>query len=134
MIGITLGLPKAHYSIIATIISAVAKYALNYVLVPKLGFLGAIYANIIAISICIFVAYFVLHLEGINIFFKNLKAILVSLLATFVSAVLVVIYRVCFLLNHYPAYYGVILYSIMMVGIYYLSLKIFKQSYKLCIK
>lgn len=134
LIGITLGLPKAHYSIIATIISAVAKYALNYVLVPKLGFLGAIYANIIAISICIFVAYFVLHLEGINIFFKNLKAFLVSLLATFVSAVLVVIYRVCFLLNHYPAYYGVILYSIMLVGIYYLSLKIFKQSYKLCIK
>ncbi|MDE7263433.1 MAG: oligosaccharide flippase family protein [Anaeroplasmataceae bacterium] len=134
LIGISLGLPKAHYIIIATIISAIAKYILNYIFVPKLGFLGAIYATIIAITICILVAYFVLHREGICLFVKNMKDILFAILATLSSGFLVVLFRVCFLLNHYPAYYSVVLYSILLVGIYYILLNIFKQTYKLCIK
>ncbi|MCM1196428.1 MAG: polysaccharide biosynthesis C-terminal domain-containing protein, partial [Roseburia sp.] len=134
LIGISLGLPKAHYIILATILSAVAKYILNLVLVPKLGYLGAIYATILAISICILVAYFVLHQEGICLFIKNLRDLLVSIIATFVSAFFVVIFRVCFLLNHYPAYYSIIAYSILLMGFYYIILKFFKQTYKLCIK
>lgn len=134
LIGISLGLPKAHYIIIATILSAIAKYILNLVLVPKLGYLGAIYATILAISICILVAYFVLHREGICLFFKNIKDMLLAILATFFSAFLVIFFRVCFLLNHYPAYYSIIAYSTLLLGVYYIILKIFKQTYKLCIK
>lgn len=134
LIGISLGLPKAHYIIIATIISAIAKYILNYVFVPKLGYLGAIYATILAISICILVAYYVLHQEGICLFWKNIKDILISGACTLGSALFVIFFRVCFLLNDYPAYYSVVLYSILLAGIYYISLKFFKQTYKACIK
>lgn len=134
LIGISLGLPKAHYIIIATILSALAKYILNLILVPKLGYIGAIYATILAISICILAAYFVLHREGICLFLKNFKDLIISIITTFVSVFLVVIFRVCFLLNHYPAYYSIVAYSILLMGVYYLLLKIFKQTYKLCIK
>ena len=134
LIGISLGLPKAHYIIIATIISALAKYILNYVFIPHFGYQGAIYATILAVSICIVVAYFVLHKEGICIFVKNVKAILLSFLATSVSIFLAVLIRICFLLKHYPTYYSIILYSIFIVGIYYIFIKIIKQTYKLCIR
>ncbi|MDE6656092.1 MAG: polysaccharide biosynthesis C-terminal domain-containing protein, partial [Anaeroplasmataceae bacterium] len=134
LIGISLGLPKAHYIIIATIISAIAKYILNLVFVPKLGFLGAIYATILAISICILAAYFVLHKEGICLFLKNIRDLILSILTTFVSVFFVIIFRTCFLLNHYPAYYSIVAYSILLIGIYYIFLKIFKQTYKVCIK
>lgn len=134
LIGISLGLPKAHYIIIATILSAIAKYILNYVFVPKLGYLGAIYATILAVSICILVAYYVLHKEGICLFVKNIRDVLLALICTFCSGLLVVLFRVCFLLIHYPAYYSVVLYSVMLGGIYYISLNFFKQTYKFCIK
>ena len=134
LIGISLGLPKAHYIIIATILSAIAKYILNYVLVPKFGYLGAIYATILAVSICILAAYYVLHREGICLFLKNIKDILLAGVCTLGSGFLVVLFRVCFLLNRYPAYYSVVLYSIMLMGVYYISLNLFKQTYKLCIK
>lgn len=134
LIGISIGLPKAQYIILATIISAGAKYALNYILVPRLGYVGAIYATLIAISICILAAYYVLHREGICLFLKNLKDILLAVLSTGVSVIFVVIFRVCFLLKSYPIYYSVILYSLLLFGIYYISLIFFKQTYKLCIK
>ncbi len=134
LIGISLGLPKANYIIAATIISAIAKYILNYIFIPKFTYLGAIYATIIAVSICIFAAYYVLHKEGIVIFIKNIKDLIISFLTIFISLFIVIIFRVCFLLKAYPIYYSIILYSILIFGIYYILLKIIKQSYKLCIK
>lgn len=134
LIGISLGLPKANYIIIATILSAIAKYILNYVLIPKYAYLGAIYATILAVSICILAAYYVLHKEGIKLFIKNMKALLIAFLAIFISIFIVAIFRVCFLLKAYPAYYSIVLYSILIFGIYYILLKIIKQSHKLCIK
>ncbi|MCI9182942.1 MAG: oligosaccharide flippase family protein [Acholeplasmatales bacterium] len=134
LIGISLGLPKAHYIIIGTIISAIAKYILNYIFVPKVGYLGAVYATLLAITICILAAYYVLYKEGICLFIKNVKDIILSVLTTLGSMLAVVLFRVCFLLNHYPAYYSVILYSVLLIGVYYISIKIFKQTYRYCIK
>ncbi len=128
LIGISLGLPRGYYIIIATIISAIAKYILNYSFIPSLGYLGAIYATMIAVSLCIFCAYAVLHLEGIMIFIKNVKAILFSFLAMMVSALFVVLVRVCFSLRMYPDYYSILLYSILLMGIYYILLKLFKHK------
>lgn len=134
LIGLSLGLPKAPYIIIATIISAVAKYILNYLFIPSMGYLGAIYATIVAVTICILASYYVLHKEGLPIFLKNLKSLFISVASVFVSILFVVIYRMCFLLNHYPIYYSIVLYSILLLGLYYIFLKIIKQTTYICIK
>lgn len=134
LIGISLGLPKANYIIVSTVLSAIAKYILNYILIPKFAYLGAIYATIIAVSICILASYYVLHMEGIKLFIKNMKDLIISFITVFISLFIVIIFRVCFSLNDYPEYYSIILYSILIFGIYYILLKIIKQSYRLCIK
>lgn len=128
LIGISLGLPKAHYIIIATILSAIAKYALNYLLIPHFGYQGAIYATIIAVSICILASYYVLFAEKMSLFWVNVKAIIGALFACFLSVLLVVIFRVGFYLGAYPAYYSIVLYSILILGVYYLFLKFFRQT------
>lgn len=134
LIGLSLGLPKGIYIVIATLISSVAKTILNCILIPKVGYQGAIYATIIAISICIMVAYYVLSKKNINLFFKNIKALIVASISLFISTFLVVIFRVCFSLNGYPDYYSIVLYSILILGIYYIFLKIIKQTSSYCIK
>ena len=46
----------------------------------------------------------------------------------FLSVLLVVIFRVGFYLGAYPAYYSIGLYSILILGIYYLFLRFFRQT------
>lgn len=128
LIGISLGLPRGYYIIIATIVSAVAKYALNYLFIPTYGYQGAIYATIISISICILSAYIVLRLEGIKLFWQNMLAIIKASLAVFVSCFLVAVFRACFSLRAYPVYYNIILYSILILGLYYIFLNLHQQK------
>ncbi|MDE5715494.1 MAG: oligosaccharide flippase family protein [Anaeroplasmataceae bacterium] len=128
LIGLSLGLPKAHYIIISTLFSAVLKYILNYLLIPHMGYMGAIYSTIISVSLCIMSAYYVLHREGISLFWENIKSVILSFLAIFLSAFLVVVFRVCFLLTGYPIYLTIILYSILLLGLYYVFLKLIKQT------
>ena len=120
LIGISFGLARSNYMIIATILSGIAKYILNYLFIPRLGYQGAIYATMISISICICVSYYILHKEGINIFLKNLKALFLAVIGGIVSISLVIIFRMVFYLKSYPNYLSVILYSILLLGIYYL--------------
>lgn len=127
LIGISLGLPKGHFIIIATIISAVAKYILNLFLIRRFEYIGAIYATIIAVSICILVAYYVLFKEGINIFFNNIRSLIGAFVSGIISVFLVSIFMVCFSLNRYPVVVGLFLYSNLLFGIYYIFLKIIKQ-------
>lgn len=134
LIGISLGLPRGYYIIIATIISAMAKYILNYLLIPKVGYLGGIYATMISVAICIAAAYAVLHLEGIKLFWKNIWAIVKAFVAVFLSSFLVVVYKTCFSLKSYPVYFNIALYSILLLGIYYIFLILLQQRKKICIK
>lgn len=120
LIGISFGLSRSNFMIIATILSGVAKYILNYLFIPKLGYLGAIYATMVSISICIIVSYYILYKEGINIFIKNMKALLIGIIIGIISIFLVIIFRLIFYLKSYPSYVNVILYSILLLGIYYL--------------
>lgn len=120
LIGISLGLPKSNYITIATIISGIAKYILNYLFIPKLGYEGAILATIIAISICIFVSYYILHIEHVNLFYSNLKMLILSIISVSISIFLVILFRIIFYLDAYPEFVSIILYSVLLFGIYYL--------------
>lgn len=120
LIGISLGLPKSNYIIIATIISGIAKYILNYLFIPKFSYQGAIYATILAVSICILVGYYILHSEGINLFFSNLKSVILSVISASISLFLVIIFRMIFHLGAYPKMISVVLYSILILGLYYI--------------
>lgn len=122
LIGISLGLPRSIYMIIATMISGIAKYILNYLLIPKFGYQGAIYATEIAISICILCAYFILYKEKIFLFAHNFKCLILSFITCGLSLLFVVFFRMIFLLNHYPVYYSIVLYSILLLGVYYILL------------
>lgn len=134
LIGLSLGLPKAHYIIISTLFSAALKYTLNYLFIPHMGYMGAIYSTIISVTLCILSAYYVLHKEGIHLFWINIKSVFFSFLAVFISAFLVVIFRVCFSLVHYPMYLNILLYSILLLGLYYVFLVLIKQTKTLRIK
>lgn len=134
LIGISIGLPRGYYIIVATIISAMAKYVLNYLFIPNFGYLGAIYSTMISVSICILAAYVVLKLEGILLFWKNIIAILKSFLAVFFSGFLVVVFRTCFSLKSYPNYYNIVLYSILLLGIYYILLNLNQPKKDICIE
>lgn len=127
LIGISLGLPRSNYIIIATVISGISKYALNYLLIPHFGYQGAIYATEISISICIFAAYFVLHREGIFLSLKHLKAFLFALASAALSLGVVVVIRLIFFLQSYPPYYSIVLYSILLLGLYYIFIFVFRK-------
>lgn len=127
LIGISFGLPKSSYMIFATIVSGIAKYILNVLLIEKIGYLGAIYSTEIAISICIFVAYFVLYKEGISLFVRNLKSLFFSLFSIGISIGLVILFRSVFFLGQFPSYYSVILYSVLLLGIYSLFFLMFRR-------
>jgi len=124
LIGISLGLPKSNYIIIATIISGIAKYILNYLFIPRFSYEGAIYATIIAVSICILVSYFILHKEGLYLFLANIKDMILATIASFISLFLVILFRIIFYLGSYPKMVGVLLYSVLILSLYYL-LKMF---------
>lgn len=113
LIGISLGLPRAHYMVIATLLSGVAKYLLNVALIGSLEYRGAIYATEIATGICILASYYVLKKEGIRLFVANLKSCLKGILYGVFSLLIVIFVRLFFSLRHYAQYYQILLYALL---------------------
>lgn len=122
LIGISLGLPRAHYMVIATLLSGVAKYLLNVALIGSLEYRGAIYATEIATGICILASYYVLRREGIRLFVANLKSCLKGILYGVFSLLIVIFVRLFFSLRHYAQYYQILLYALLFFGLYALFL------------
>lgn len=134
LIGICLGVSRSSYLIIATIISAVFKYILNFILIKYYDYLGAIYANIISISICIFCAYYILNKDKIKIFISNLKTLIIASISIIFSVFIYTIIRVSFSLRNYPAYFNLAIYMFLILGLFYIFIYIFKHLKPLRIK
>lgn len=118
LIGIINALPKFNYIIWATFISIAAKLVLNYVLGTRLDYLGALYATIISIAICIAISYYILYKSNIRIAFWNLMSFILSLISAFISYVFSIIFRAVFLYGSFSFVAELSLFSIVFLSVY----------------
>ena len=118
LIGILNALPKFTYIICATLISIIAKLFLNFVLGSRLNYLGAMYATIISIGICIVIAYYILYKAKIYIIYDNLKSFILALIIGFVSYVIALLFRAIFIYNNFSTIWDIILFSIVFLSVY----------------
>ncbi len=125
LLGLSMGMKKNNYIIIATIISAIAKIILNIFLINRFGYLGAMYSTIIAVIICLGSAYYVLYKENIKLILPNILSILKSIIVTLIVCVIVWYFKIYYSLDYYPIYLGVFLYSTLIIGLCY----IFNKTY-----
>lgn len=125
LIGLCSSLNKFNYIIITTFISIISKIILNYILVPHFGYIGSIISTIIAISICIIVAYYILNKNKIKLFIPNIIMIIKSTIIGFISIFLTIIFRVIFPINRYPLLIELILFSIVLFSLYILIFAFF---------
>lgn len=134
LLGLSLNMKRSYYLITSTLISSVAKIVLNILLIKKFGYLGAMYSTIIAVSICLMSAYYVLYREGIALFFVNLLSIVRVIIITIISSVLVLYFKMFYTLDKYPSYLSVILFSILIIGLSYIFNKMINVMNRLSIK
>ncbi len=93
LIGLAQGMPKFEYIIIVAILSSIAKYTLNILLVPSYGYIGSIISTISALAICLFFSYYLLNKGGIKIFLENIKSLIIAFLSLIVSIFFAVIFN-----------------------------------------
>ena len=134
LLGLSLNLKRNHYLIIATLISLVAKIILNVFLIERFGYLGAMYSTIIAVTICLLSAYYVLYKENILIFAPNILSIVKSIIICLISTVIAIYFRIFFSLDNYPIYLELILYINLILGLYYIFTKTVNFINKLSIE
>jgi len=127
MIGISQGVNKFNYVVISTFIGMLAKIVLNYLLVPRYSYRGAIMATLIAIGICLVVSYFILNKSKINILFKNFKSIISSIFIAIISGLAATIFRISLLLE-YPDIVGMIGFIIIFILAYILLIAFLRVS------
>lgn len=125
LIGISQGVNKFYYVVIATFISLASKTILNLKLVGVYSYLGAIISTIISITICIFISYYVLSKSKINLLLKNAKALLIALIFAFISIFLSTIYNLSFLILLDSKMQN-IFYAIFIVLFYILFISLYK--------
>ena len=97
LIGISQGVDKFYYVVIATFISLLSKIILN-ITFSKYSYLGAILSTIISISVCILVSYYSIYKSRIYLFFKNMKALIIAISFSFISLFLASLYNISFLI------------------------------------
>ena len=122
LIGISQGMTKFNYIVIATFLAIIAKIILNILLVPSYSYMGAIIATINSIFICMVVSYYVLFKGGIKIFGANILALLKSFVIIFISLLLTSIFKIAFLLEYDEQLIGYIYFILMFLAIYFLIL------------
>lgn len=122
LIGISQGMTKFNYIVIATFLAIIAKIILNILLVPSYSYMGAIIATINSIFICMVVSYYVLFKDGIRIFGANILALLKSFVIIFISLLLTSIFKIAFLLEYDEQLIGYIYFILMFLAIYFLIL------------
>lgn len=134
LLGLSLNLKRNHYLIIATLISLVAKVILNVFLINRFGYLGAMYSTIIAVTICLLSAYYVLYKENILIFIPNILALVKAIIICLISTVIAIYFRIFFPLINYPIYIELILYTNLILGLFYIFSKTVNFIDRLSIK
>ena len=85
IIGISQGMPKFNFIIFSTLIGAIAKLVLNVILIPSIGYQGAIISTSLAITVTMLFAYIVLYKGEIKIFICNMRSIVISVISLFSS-------------------------------------------------
>lgn len=120
IIGITLGIKKIKYISISTFGSCIAKIILNYTLVPKLDYNGAILSTITAITICLLVSYYILSRVKIKILFSNIKTIILTVIITLISGFIATILKISFFTNSFSLIIEISLFSLYFVLFYLL--------------
>jgi O-antigen/teichoic acid export membrane protein len=118
LIGILNALPRFTHIIWATFISIASKLILNFILGSRLGYLGALYATIISIGICIIIGYYILYKSKINILYDNLKSLCVALLLGFISFIISILFRAIFIYNSFSFIWELTLFSVVFLSIY----------------
>ena len=78
-------MPKFNFIIFSTLIGAIAKLVLNVILIPSIGYQGAIISTSLAITVTMLFAYIVLYKGKIKIFISNMKSIIISVISLFSS-------------------------------------------------
>ncbi|MBO5711255.1 MAG: polysaccharide biosynthesis C-terminal domain-containing protein, partial [Acholeplasmatales bacterium] len=118
LIGILNALPKFTYIIWATFISIASKLILNFILGTRLGYLGALYATIISIGICIIIGYYILYKAKINILYDNLKSLCTSFILGFIAYIISILFRAIFIYGNFSFIWELILFNIVFLSIY----------------
>ena len=88
IIGLSMGLKRISYISFATIVGCLQKVVLNFIFVPKLGYIGAILSTSTAIIICLFTALAVLKKEGISITIYSIKHLFISFVIIFIAFII----------------------------------------------
>ena len=134
LLGLSMNLNRSHYLIIATLISSIAKILLNIFLIKRFGYIGAMYSTIIAVSICLLSAYYVLYKENIKILLPNILMIIKTVIISLISSVIAIYFQIFFSLDNYPTYLGIFLFSTLILGLCYIFSEMINFMNRLSIK
>lgn len=136
LLGLAMGINKISYITVVTIISSIAKVFLNFIFIPRFGYIGAIYGTLIAMSISYLVILVVLGINKIKLLKLSIINFIKCNLACLMAITFVIGFRILFLIEPKSTryiIYIVFLYSVIFLSIYYILIRLFKViNPKLC--
>ncbi len=123
LLGIVQGIQKVAFIVIATLLSVIAKYIMNILWIPTLGYVGAVYSSVIAISICLVAVLIVLKKYEIKILMFTFKRLIINTLISLVTLSFVLVFKIIFFYkmnSRTEIIYGMIIYGGLYLFIYFI--------------